>query len=193
MRMGRDKVLLPFEGRSFVENTYEKASVCFERIIISTDTEEHAGKIRALPLFAGKNPEIVTDRYRETGPIGGLLSVFEETDAERFSVISVDVPYARMEVLAGLFDECDKKACFLKIKENPPEPLIAAWDRKAYPELKQSFAEGKFKLRRVLLPEDVRILDDTGFKKIYPELENTDFEKVFRNFNTPEEFEKLYE
>ena len=125
-RMGRDKVLLKIDGKAFIEHLYEKAAASFDRIIISTDTGEHAQTIKSLPAFvtaAGsfRAPEFVTDIYAEKGPMGGIVSVFEATDADKFAIISVDVPHADMQVLAYLFDHCEKSACFLRFegrKEN---------------------------------------------------------------------------
>ena len=192
-RMGRDKVMLGFNGRTFVEHFYEKAAACFDRIIISTDTEEHAEVIRSLPFFDGKDIETVTDLYPLAGPIGGLLSVFGQTNADRFSVISVDIPHGLPEVLAAAYDRCSGKACFFQLEGGRPEPLIAAWSRSACADLKRSFERGNYKLRAVLDDNETGILTQRMFISEYPQFADTDFVRAFRNFNTPEELEDLYD
>ncbi|MGI6072360.1 MAG: molybdenum cofactor guanylyltransferase [Lachnospiraceae bacterium] len=182
-RMGMDKVLLKDNGVTFVERIFANALIYFERIIISTDSREHALVIRKLPFMTGRNVEIVTDNYEAIGPMGGIISVFEETDVERFAIIPVDVPGADMRVLTRLYDYCTKKACFLKLQGGKPEPLIGAYNRSALPDLKGAMEAGLLKIRMALPFADTDII---GEGKL------ADFENLscsFRNINTPEELE----
>ncbi len=148
-------------------------------------------------MKAKEKPEMrirfVTDLYSEAGPIGGILSVFEQTDAEWFSVIPVDVPRADMRVLCALFDRLRHSACFLRMEGKKPEPLIAAYDRKAYLSMKQAFEKGYFKMRLALDEKDIDIYDENDLKRDHPELADADLRKVFRNYNTQEELERLYD
>ena len=184
-RMGQDKVLLKLDGMTFIERIFRNAQPYFGRIIISTDSIRHADAIKSLPFFSeglcSVAPEFVTDIYSEAGPMGGILSVFEKTDAPRFSVISVDVPFADAEVLAGLYDHCVKKACCLRLPGRRSEPLIAAYDRAAYDDIKSAFEKGIYKMRAALRPEDTDILTD----------DTPQAAAAFRNFNTPGELAGL--
>ncbi|MBE6017427.1 MAG: molybdenum cofactor guanylyltransferase [Lachnospiraceae bacterium] len=190
-RMGQDKVLLETHGRTFIEHIFLNALEFFERIIISTDSPDHADIIKRLPAFAGREPETVADIYKEAGPIGGLRSVFETCDVSRFAIIPVDVPFADMRVLEALYDRCSKKAAFLKIKEKMPEPLIAAYDRSSYEKIRAAQEAGLNKIRRVFAEEDLDIVTDGGLKAQIPFLKDLDFEKAFRNCNTPEEYKDI--
>ena len=190
-RMGQDKVLLEIAGRTFIERIFLNALKVFERIIISTDNEDHALKIKSLKAFAGRDAEIVTDLYASAGPLGGLGSVFESTDVNRFSIISVDVPMADMRVLEALYDRCGKKAVYLKIGEGRPEPLIAAYDRAAAGDIKAALDEGLNKMRMVFAAEDTDVVTDAELKEQIPELKELDFEQAFRNCNTPEEYKDI--
>ena len=94
-RMGQDKVFLGIGEESFLERIFRNAVFVFDKIIISTDSEEHAGLIGNLDL---KDVAIVTDHYRDCGPMGGLLSVMDEITEDRFAVIPVDVPLSGQAV-----------------------------------------------------------------------------------------------
>lgn len=190
-RMGQDKVLLEFHGKTFIERIFFNALECFERVIISTDNEEHAAAIRSLPAFAGTDLEIVTDLYDSRGPIGGIRSVFESTDVSRFSIISVDVPCADMRVLAALYDRCMKKAVYLKMGEGRPEPLIAAYDRAAYENIRSAGERGLNKLRMLFDDEERDIVTESELINAVQELKELDFAKAFRNYNTPEEYKEI--
>jgi len=186
-RMGQDKVLLELNGMTFIERIFKNALVCFERIIISTDSDAHADRIKALPAFAHGSAEFVTDRYDSAGPIGGILSVFEAVDADRFSVISVDVPFADMRVLAMLYDRCAGKAAFLQTGDGRPEPLIAAWSRSAFPDIRRAFEQGHFKMRMVLDKDDINIVTSGEVTAALPELSEADIAECFRNYNTQDD------
>ena len=195
-RMGRDKVLLKLNGMTFIERIFTNALICFDRIIISTDSDEHKDTIMKLAAFApenipaGKCVCFVTDSYDAVGPLGGILSVFEKSDVERFSIVSVDVPFASMEVLEALYDRCEKKAVFLKIGEKKPEPLIAAYDRSALPDIKRAVEKGLLKIRAALPKEDIDIISSEYIESL-PETKGMDCAWSFRNFNTPEEFSEI--
>ena len=194
-RMGRDKVLLEIDGETFAEHLYKKASAYFERIIISTDTQEHAGTIKDLPAFvsspAAAKPEFVVDLYSEKGPIGGIVSVFESTDTEKFSIISVDVPHADMQVLSFLYDHCENAAAYLRFEGRKKESLIAAYSRKAYPALKAALEAGEYKLRAALSDLPVDIYDPAEAAEGSSFAEASDIKTAFTNFNTPEDLQDL--
>lgn len=190
-RMGRDKVLLELDGKTFIERIFFNALECFEHVIISTDSEDHAKAIRELPAFADTSFEIVTDHYKEAGPAGGICSVFESSDVHRFSIISVDVPFCNMRVLEALYDRCSKKAAYLQIGSGRPEPLIAAYDRSAYAHIKKSLDAGLYKLRMAVPDTEIDIVTDAELKEEFPELAALNFENAFSNFNTPEEYSEM--
>lgn len=192
--MGRDKVMLELNGMTFIERIFTNALVCFDRIIISTDTRQHAEGIAALPIFEESlarhryMPEFVMDLYPQTGPMGAVRSVFESTDVQRFSIISVDVPFADMRVLEALYGRCEKKAVFLRIGDRKSEPLIAAYDRSAMEDICRNMDAGMLKMRRAFADEDITIVSDSQLAK---DIAGLDFRRAFANYNTPEEFGTL--
>ncbi len=192
-RMGQDKVMLELDGMPFIEHIYRNAKSYFDRIIISTDTKEHANRIRQVRLIAQEDPEIVTDAYMQAGPIGGICTAFEKTSATRFSVISADVPFADMRVLAALFDACKNKAALLKIGEKKPEPLIAAYDRTGYPDLKSSLDKGNLKLRLVFDEKDTDVIDACEIPIGDGHVTEGECLAAFMNINTQDDYHKARE
>ena len=190
-RMGQDKVLLEVAGRTFIERVFLNALTVFERVIISTDSDDHASAIKSLPVFETRKPEIVTDIRRDAGPLGGIRSVFEACDVSRFSIIPVDVPFADMRVLGALYDRCLNKAVYLKIGGGRPEPLIAAYDRTGYEDIRAALDSGLNKMRLVFPEGDTDTVTDAELKAQIPGLAALDFEQIFMNCNTPEEYERV--
>ncbi len=107
-RMGTDKTFLEYNGRTFLQILLDEANKHFGRVIIAGGNKEHALKIyeyiKASGMRASIKPEILEDKYDSIGPMGGIMSVFEQTKLREFAVTAVDCPNASMEVLAHLLD-----------------------------------------------------------------------------------------
>ena len=108
-RMGTDKTFLEYNGKTFLQMLLDEANKHFGRVIIAGGNKEHALKIyeyiKASGMRASSQPEILEDKYDSIGPMGGIMSVFEQTKLREFAVTAVDCPNASMEVLAHLLDK----------------------------------------------------------------------------------------
>ena len=108
-RMGTDKTFLEYNGKTFLQMLLDEANKHFGRVIIAGGNKEHALKIyeyiKASDMRASSQPEILEDKYDSIGPMGGIMSVFEQTKLREFAVTAVDCPNASMEVLAHLLDK----------------------------------------------------------------------------------------
>lgn len=189
--MGKDKAFLHISDETFIERLYGSGQKVFDRVLISTDTKEHAALI--VSVLAPKEQgqiEIITDRYPNRGPLGALCTIFEETDLDRFAVIPVDVPNAGMDFLLDLYDRLDETAGLSEdAKERPIiiaesgnekyEPLIGVYDRKAYPLLKEALDRNDNKVIRVI---------EGHFDAVKLEEEQ---KKAFRNVNTKTDYKEL--
>lgn len=107
--MGTDKTFLEYNGRTFLQMLLDEANKHFGRVIIAGGNKEHALKIyeyiKASGMRASSRPEILEDKYDSIGPMGGIMSVFEQTKLREFAVTAVDCPNASMDVLAHLLDK----------------------------------------------------------------------------------------
>ncbi len=187
--MGKDKAFLHISDETFIERLYISGRKSFDRVLISTDTKEHAALIvSVLPLEEQSKIEIITDRYPDRGPLGALCTIFEETDLDRFAVVPVDVPNASMDFLLELYEKLDGLAtAAAKVKpiiiaesdHEKFEPLIGVYDRSAYPLLKEALDRNDNKVIRVI----------TGyFEAVKLEEEQ---KKAFRNVNTKTDYKEL--
>ena len=184
-RMGQDKVFLGIGEESFLERIFRNAVFVFDKIIISTDSEEHKAQIESLPLGGDPRMQIVLDKYTDCGPMGGLLSVLAETDMEKFGVIPVDVPLAEMKVLDVMYDmmPAGRQAMFLETSGGI-EPLIGIYARESEAAFKDAAERGDYKIRRVLTDTVTASLE---------ELDLGEFDKCFKNINNKEDYIKLYD
>lgn len=182
IRMGKDKVFLHISNETFIERLYLSGRRSFDRVLISTDTKEHADLIRAvLPPEDQEQIEIIIDRYPDRGPLGALCTVFEETDLDCFALIPVDVPNASMDFLLELYEKVDEaKPIVIAASDSEKfEPLIGAYSKKAYALLKEALERGDNKVIRVITGH-YEAVELSGEQK-----------KAFRNVNTKTDYKEL--
>lgn len=106
-RMGRDKALLPWQGRTLLEH--------MRGLLL------HAGAQRVwvsgnYPAFSG-----IPDRVARCGPLGGLHSVMQQMPDGRAWVVAVDMPLLAPRLLHRLAEE-GQGAC--TIFDGHPFPML---------------------------------------------------------------------
>lgn len=185
-RMGKDKVFLPLQnGESFLAHLYQNAIDVFDRVLISAGSSAHGDQIRAFfPETA-----IITDRYPEQGPMGGIVSVYEERHPETFAVIPADVPLADMDALAFLYEHCGSDACIYTAEGDRPEPLIAAYGTAFLEKLSAMRKEGNYRIRDAF-SEKTQFFSAADLCLHLHGKEETALQKAFRNINTAEDYRK---
>ncbi len=166
-RMGQDKGLLLYHGkpqRAFVADLLHP--FC-EKTFISTRAEQAVE-----PDYS-----ILNDTFLDLGPYGALLSAFRQHPNAAWLVVACDLPLLDAATLQQLTTQRNRSkiaTAFQSPTEPFPEPLIAIWEPKAYPILLQFLAQGFSCPRKVLINNDIELL----------QAQNT---ATLRNVNTPEE------
>lgn len=185
-RMGKDKVFLPLQnGESFLAHLYRNAEAVFDHVLISAGSSVHTDQIRALFPEA----EIIPDRYPEQGPMGGIVSVYEERHPKTFAVIPGDVPFADMDVLAFLYEHCGDDACIYAAEDGRPEPLIAAYGTAFLEKLSAMRKEGNYRIRDAF-SENTQFFSAADLCLHLHGKEETALRKAFCNVNTEEDYRK---
>lgn len=229
-RMGSDKTFLKYQNESFLVHLIKEGQKTFDQILISAGSQQHGERIRQHLLHhgfvEGQNSDIFTDDrcpgssitiipdvYEAIGPMGGLLSVFEQTDADSFAIISVDTPRAEPAVCRALLMELNRtrqlqqisaepahredpsgnhiSALMLTLDGNHTEVCIAAYHRTAYDRLKAAYQSRHYSIFRALGQDLIKEIAPEDLVTAYPELADVNFPKAFHNFNTKEDLRIL--
>jgi len=166
-RMGEDKALLPFAGYTTLSQyQYQRLEKLFKAVYLSAKEDKF-----------DFNASLITDTYRQSSPLVGVLSVFETLDCDEVFVLSVDAPFVGEEIITSLLDQERKFDAVIAKSPHGAEPLCGIYRRSILPLAKKYLAADNHKLNSLLLEADTQFI---SFENNAP----------FMNLNHPHEYEK---
>jgi molybdopterin-guanine dinucleotide biosynthesis protein A len=176
-RFGRDKGLAILHGKLLVRHVMDSLLPLVDETIISISKSPgqsaYRKKIR-LPV------RLVEDRFFELGPLGGLISAFEQARGEYIAVAPCDAPLIMTGLYNMLFELAEGADGAVPVINGYYEPLHAVYQRKRMlAAMEKVLAGGKTK--PVEAYRHMRIVDaDEGrVRRTDPRLDS------FVNLNTP--------
>lgn len=171
LRMGQDKGLLDYHGKP--QREYLAA-------LLSENCEKTFLSCRPQQLMDTSYP-ILADTFLNLGPFGAILSAFRQYPNAAWLVAACDLPLldkATVQQLLKNRNPSKLATAFQNPETQLPEPLITIWEPKAYPVLLQFLGQGYSCPRKVLIHNDIELL----------QIEQPN---ALQNVNTPEEMEKV--
>jgi molybdopterin-guanine dinucleotide biosynthesis protein A len=174
-RMGKDKAFLEFRGRILLARVLELAAGAGSEVRIVGDPRKFAA--------FGK---VVEDIYRERGPLGGIHAALESSSTKLNLMLAVDLPLVQPNFLKYLISVAREAKALATVPRTGDglQPLCAVYRREFARAAEQSLAQGKNKIDALFANVETRIIEPE-------ELSHAGFSgQMFRNLNTPEEFEK---
>jgi molybdenum cofactor guanylyltransferase len=167
-RMGRDKALLPFRGAALAQSVAEAVQGACGTVFLVGNAQRH-GRL---------GYRVVPDVYPGEGPLGGILTALQQTQADWNLMVACDMPTLSADFLCQLLDAAERSEGYALIPLGPSgrlEPLCAAYHRRSLQGLSAAFARGVRKIAAAL--EEIRSVS-------WPVPEAS----YFQNVNTPEEW-----
>lgn len=168
--MGRDKALLRIDGKTMHALALDKLAACTALLYTSGDRVDPEER-RSI---------VLRDPY-SCGPLGGIVTALEASEAEWMLFLPVDmplVPEAWMRNLAQMTVTSNATAIVTRTAERP-QPLVAAYRRRALPELRRAIEVAQYKVMAALV-SPVQWVETAE-----------EFAGQFRNLNTPQEVSDL--
>ncbi len=165
-RMGKDKALLPFaDCNTLSEFQYNKLTALFDTVYISSKEEKFD--------FDAK---VITDRYEESSPLVGIISIFETLEEDEVFILSVDAPFVNKEVIEKLLNHEEKFDAIIAKSTSGTQPLCGVYRRSILPLAQKHLKEGDHRLNNLLKEADTQFV---SFEDNTP----------FTNLNHPHEYE----
>ncbi|MDQ7086261.1 MAG: molybdenum cofactor guanylyltransferase MobA [Sulfurovum sp.] len=166
-RMGKDKALLPFaDETSLSQYQYKKLKQIFAHVYIIA--KKHKFNFDC---------EFIEDKYPESSPLVGLLSLFETLDAEEVFVLSVDTPFIDKSIIHQLLTPHPKATLIIAQSPSGIQPLCGLYKKAILPLLQTQYQQQNHKLQDLLQQTNTQYIT---FLDNHP----------FTNLNYPKEYEE---
>ena len=166
-RMGRDKGMVPLNGKPMISYILKTLNdVDLPITIIANDTGYESFGYRVIP-----------DVVMEKGPIGGLLTAFENTEAQAVLLISCDMPFIPKETIRNIIEAGEPSTIVAAQTEKRINPLLALYPVNFKEEVKARISTGRLKMTDFILENKHKLVTSGAGKE----------EQNFRNINTQQE------
>jgi len=160
-RMGKDKALLPFgKHSSLTAYQYEKLKKVFHTVFISAKEDKFDFEC-----------QVISDIYKVSSPLVGILSIFETHEAlDAIFILSVDVPFVEEAVIHTIMQETNHTFDAIVAKTSHGlQPLCGLYRRSILKHAHIQFKENNHKLQDLLALVKTKIItfeDDSSFTNL---------------------------
>jgi len=173
-RMGVNKALLAFAGRSIIERLIEKLSPLFRDVVIIAN--DHAS-------YADFGLAIWPDRVPDKGSLGGIYTALYHSVFPHTFCIACDMPLANPSVIAYLRDQAAGYDVVVPRTSDGYQPLHAVYGKGCLAPMEAMILADRLKIDRLFPVVRVRTVGPEELRPLDPSLH------IFVNVNTPEELE----
>jgi molybdenum cofactor guanylyltransferase len=168
-RMGCDKALLPYgEFNTLSEFGYNNLKNVFEDVYISSKNDKFDFEV-----------PIVFDKFKDSSPLVGIVSVFDTLKCDEFFALSVDMPMVGKKEILQLLDFADNyRDCDAIIAQSPSgiEPLFGIYRASIYENANRFLNENNHRLTALVKQSKNKLLK---FNE----------ENIFTNLNYPHDYQ----
>lgn len=176
-RMGANKAFLEIDGIRLIDKTINIYREIFPEIIIVTNDP--------LSYVAFADAAIVTDIYKDKGPLGGIYTgLFYSKTPDAF-VSACDMPYLSKDFISYLINQAGKHDVIVPELTEGYQPLHAVYSRNCLPSIRRLILMDKLKITGFYRDMRVLTISEKEIKPFNPD------GRLFRNLNTPEDWGKV--
>jgi molybdopterin-guanine dinucleotide biosynthesis protein A len=178
-RMGANKAFLEIDGIRLIDKTINIYRGIFSEIIIVTNDP--------LSYIEFTDTAIVTDIYKDKGPLGGIYTGLFYSKNHYAFVSACDMPSLNKDFIDYMAKQAGSHDVIVPELSEGFQPLHAIYSRNCLPSIQRLLAADKLKIsgfyretRVLTIPEDqIKPFNEDG--------------RLFLNLNTPGEMEKAQE
>ncbi len=168
--MGQDKALLVRDGRSQLRYLATLLEECVERVFVSVRADQQNDEER------GGFDQII-DRYKNMGPVAGILSALEEHPEVDWLVVACDLPNIDIAIIRNLLEQRSNEqpfTAYTSSNDGLPEPLCAIYRSGCTDIIRQFVDDGINCPRKILIRSETHLLEQPD-------------PRALDNVNTPED------
>jgi len=153
-RFGEDKAIQVVNGTTMLENVVNAVRSNSSNVnIISRSTQ-----------YEIVNTRNITDITPRIGPLGGLLTAYEDFAEEQFLLLSCDLPYLTPAFVEWFLQEVDTKKTNWLLSEKGHEPLIAVYHKDDKRHLIEMHSNKELSLRKLIDRTEINLIHASSYR-----------------------------
>lgn len=188
-RMGRDKALLTWERKSFLETVADQMDIFGEKYLsVAADPDRTAPQEKTVPPAGnpdGLPPEwkVLPDKIPDCGPLGGIWTALTTCRAEWALAASCDIPAVRRSFFVKLLDSRSEDVDIVcpVTPDGRMHMTCALYRRAAAPMLEARIRSGDYRMRGLFSSCRVKTIPVTDPEEV----------RMLSNINTAEELDRV--
>lgn len=165
-RMGTDKAFLSYYNKPQYQQVALMLKPLCHQVIISCNANQ-------LPLISTNYNTILDEKeWFNSGPVGGILSVFKHNPNAALLVVGCDYPLLQTDDLQALIanrNPATDVVCFYNQKSGYLEPILAIYEPTCYQQLLNNFSNNQTSLQQFIKSvkhKTVLCIDETRITSI---------------------------
>ena len=168
-RMGTDKGLIPFRGKTIIEQIIDKLKPLTENIVIISNN----------PDYKTFGYEVIPDIIKDIGPAGGIHTALTHYTTDLNFIVSCDMPFITTEAAQLIINLPSDAQIIVPEHEGKIEPLFGLYHKSCLPQWDALIRQGFLKLQEMIACFNLLKTDVSGHPLFnYP---------LFVNINTPDD------
>ncbi len=182
---GREKALIVYNERAFIEHALETLDEVSDEVIVSLRNEEQLNDFAKYV----NDRKFVTDTIENSGPLAGMLSGLKVACGDYVLTVACDMPFLNSELIDMMFEMAEGHDALIPInKDCTKEPLHAVYSRKKMLEaIEITLDLGQRSILAAASYMDDVLYMDIGLLKIKDK-----YLKSFVNINTPHDLSIIH-
>ncbi len=175
-RLGQDKALLPWQGRTLIEHLVARLKELSDDLLVITGREIRYRDLLDVPIF----PDEIPDR----GPMGGLYTGLKRARSDYSLAVACDMPLVNSALVELLSQERDGKTfAIVPEVQGHRVPTLAIYHKKCLKAIERLLLQGRTSVQDLLDSVPIKILSENRLRAVDPAL------RSFVNINTQADWE----
>lgn len=188
-RMGRDKALLTWEGKTFLETVADQMGFFEEKYLsVAADPDRTAPQDKTVPPAGHPDGlpqewKVLPDKIPDCGPLGGIWTALTACRAEWALAASCDIPAVRRSFFEKLLDSRSEDVDIVcpVTPDGRMHMTCALYRRTAAPMLEARLRSGDYRMRGLFSSCRVKTIPVTDPEEV----------RMLSNINTAEELDRV--
>ena len=172
-RMGRNKALLPYNGKPLIETVYRIMAELFDQVAIVTNSPDDYSFIPCLKI-----PDI----HVGMGSIAGIHAGLEWSPEERIFVAGCDMPFLEKELVRHLAALSVHESAVVPCTPGGYEPLHAIYSKRLLPLLEEALKSDRKRIIDLVTLMEAKVISAEDIAVVSPQF------RSFINLNTPDDY-----